>query len=260
MAEPARVALPALDAWLVESLRLTCFPAPDSVIEPSGWWAGVTGGEPESTTLKVKGAVQVHEGHLEQGRMRLTVQPPRIDWELIFPAPEEPETFTLPTIGPYPDVAGVLSKLAAKWFALASCPRPARLAFAGTLLQPVEDREHGYELAAKYLRDRVYIDAKGSRDLIYRINRPRLSTSGITGLEINRLNTWAVMVVSKIATVSGDKARRTFPMGQAFALRLELDVNTSAEFDGQFTQEQTPQVFQELLALGQEIAAAGDIA
>ncbi len=44
-----------------------------------------------------------------------------------------------------------------------------------------------------------------------------------------------------------------------FACRLELDISTTQDFTGEIARAQIPQLFAELLTLGQEIAKKGDI-
>jgi hypothetical protein len=103
------------------------------------------------------------------------------------------------------------------------------------------------------------LDAEGSSDFLYRINRRRLSQSGIENLQINRLSTWSVARAEyqAFALESGGIPRviRGEPI---FACRVELDVNTAAEFEGKLLPDQSLKIFTELIELAHEILLEGD--
>jgi len=249
---------PQVSKWLAESLRLTCFPVPAPAPDPSRWWTDVVGEEPASTTTRLRGALRIFEGPLARCTLRLSAQPPRVDWELLPPAPQDPENSLIPpTIGPFAEVLADFGRLAERWFASGAYPRASRLALGATLHYPVESREGGYALAAHYLSRSVQVDPR-SRELLYRINRRRAS-SGMAGLELNRLNTWTVMLFTQVASLSGGRRESAFPLVETSTLRLEMDVNTSADYVGEFTSDNSGVVFKELAALALEIAEKGDI-
>jgi hypothetical protein len=43
------------------------------------------------------------------------------------------------------------------------------------------------------------------------------------------------------------------------AVRLDLDINTTADFSSELPSEQLPKIFRELIELGREIAREGDV-
>jgi len=49
------------------------------------------------------------------------------------------------------------------------------------------------------------------------------------------------------------------PLSEVHACRLELDINTSADYTGQFASQILPEIFMALIDLGKEIAERGDI-
>jgi hypothetical protein len=70
---------------------------------------------------------------------------------------------------------------------LQHCPPINRLAFTGSLLQPVDNHPAGYEILNRYMRW-VEIDPQSS-EFLYRINR-RANSTAVQGLDLNRLSTW----------------------------------------------------------------------
>jgi hypothetical protein len=102
----------------------------------------------------------------------------------------------------------------------------------------------------------------GSSDFLYRINRPRPSTSLGDGTAINRLATWAVIhVVELRVAVSGGGAgaEAVSRQGEPFiACRLELDINTAAARSGTLPRESLDALLAELGNLAVEIAVEGD--
>jgi len=148
--------------------------------------------------------------------------------------------------------------MVSQWFSLPSCPPLRRFAFGAVLFQFVEDREDGYRQISAYL-PAVKLDAKGSSDFSYQINRPRDSRSGVPGLQVNRLCRWSVAQLMHAQVSLSDAGVQKTELGSHFACRLEMDINTSAEFRGELSPEQSKIVFGELLELGAEIAQQGDI-
>ncbi len=258
MSERAVVERPALKVWETEVLRLTGFPSPSAEITEPAWWSEIVGEAPERKTLRPRRGGQEEEGPLEGGKLILRVTPTRIDWLFgpIYPPDEEPATF--PTIGPFPKTLDTLSKLMFRWFGIQTCPPLRRLAFGAILVQPVDDRKSGYKQISAYLPN-VKLDPDGSSDLIYQINRPRDSRSGVPGLRINRLSKWSVSLLQTVAFSLEKTSVSMAPGRELSACRLELDVNTSADFQGEFPREQVAVIFDELVRLGSEIVDEGDI-
>ena len=151
-------------------------------------------------------------------------------------------------------------KIMKKW--LKQSPRLNRLAFGAVLLLPVEIKEDGYRKLDRFLPS-VKINAEKSRDFSYRINRRRSSQSGIEGLEINRLSSWALITISgvKIELAADEPSKsRVLNLGEPMlACRLNLDINTDLEFRRGLKKSMLPGLFDELVELGNEIATKGDI-
>jgi hypothetical protein len=133
-----------------------------------------------------------------------------------------------------------------------------RLAFAGVLVQPAQDRRSAYERLNQYLQW-VEIDPDSS-DFLYRINRPRQSRSGVAGLTINRLATWGAMTFTRHRQImlAGSPYTQQQTRSESHACMLEFDVNTSGERQDPLPREQLGSVFGELVDLTLGIAREGD--
>jgi hypothetical protein len=243
-----------LSAWQAENLRLTAFINPAERIDPSTWWECLVGEAPETKLQKPKTGEQEEKGRFKKGYLALQVQPTRIDWRFSSVLEQEKLLEAFPTLGSFPEALRSFVELMTKW--LKMCPPIDRLAFGALLVLPVEDKRTGYRQLSALLP--LEVDAEGSSDFTYSINRPRPSKSGIPNLKINRLSKWA-FVVLRLAAVSVGRHVGHAPYDGPSACRLELDINTAAEFEGELPQEHILRIFDELVDLGQEIASKGDI-
>lgn len=247
---------PPIDAWQVESMRVTVFPGDVVPLEQS-WWDDAVGVPAETVTSRPKTGQYQAQGDFEARRLTLQIQPGRIEWNVTPIVKVEEELAGLPVLGPFPDVLTSLSKVVSPWLPLA--PDLKRLAFGATLLQPVEHVGAGYVLLKKYLQT-IRPDFDGASDFYYQINRPRTAETPIPGLRINRLMRWSVQVAQRMTLVLGGGAGTiTRALGEEAACRLELDINTTPDFPGVFMREHRGAVVQEMMDLGREIAQKGDV-
>lgn len=251
--------LPGIGSWLVEMLRITCFPTDTGTIDVAEWWTKALGEAPESTTMKPKEGAQLCEGPLGTWRLRVSMQPGRVDWTFAPGVSDQSLELLIPALSPFPKASEEFLAVADKWFAAEACPQIRRLAFGANLLQSVESGPDGYRLASKYLKRSVKIDAEGSRDLLYRINRRKPSALSMPGLEINRLTTWSVVVLKHVAMMVEGEQASAMPVAKEYALRLELDINTTQEFRGPFGQPDLAVVLRELVDCAEDVGASGDI-
>ena len=249
----------ALSLWQTQALRLTAFPGPGFAPTDTTWWADLVGQPPESRLSQPRLAMYSSEGPFDQGRLVLRLQFDRIDW--VLSAFDKPTTDTqgLPTLGGLPAVLSTFVGLMSSWLDSDACPALVRLAFGAVLLQQVTTREEGYRQLAPYLHS-VRLDPLRSSDFLYRINRPRDSACAITGLRINRLSTWSVVLQKSGALViRPGTAFLLQPSTEDYACRLELDINTVPGSGPELPRRQIAQVFQELVTLGSEMAEKGEI-
>jgi hypothetical protein len=246
---------PSVSEWKVGSLRLTAFPSASADFSDPTWWEDVLGAEPEQHTIQPKTKEHIYLGDYGKGILTLNVHPVRIEWQLGTPELAESVLTEVPTIGLLEDVVGSFESLMKKWLASPTCPSLNRIAFGALFLYPVANRAAGYRLISLYLPFKV--SASGASDFLYQINRRRSSKTGIKGLEINRLQRWLVMQFDHTLRVNlaFSKARST----TLYANALELDINTTPDFNGELQRERLVDVLSELIALGKEIAEKGDI-
>lgn len=243
--------------WQVVSLRLTAFPMPGEEIPRPSWWADLVAKPPDVRSERPSQLAYQDEGLFEERKLTLAVQPGRIDWYLTQPEQADVSA-ELPSIGSFPDSIGIFLPLVARWLTL--CPPLQRLAFGAILLQgAVADRIAAYKLLSKYLPT-VRLDPEHSSDFSYQINRPRDCRADIAGLKMNRLSRWSLVRHAAGHISLSGKAPQTFTTSEAHAVRLELDMSTSGDFQGELPMERSPEILEELINLGLEIAAKGEIA
>lgn len=242
--------------WLVEQLRLTAFVTPAFQPPKESYFERVVG---EAASTKVedrKKGVLIEQGPFQGGILGMQLQPFRIDWILGADTDKEKneEEITFEAVGEFDNVVNAFRETLAKWL-VQNLP-VKRLAFGAILLLPVESRRAGYERLSTILST-VKIDPVNSSDFLYQINRWAKSNE-MAGMVINRLAKWAVAQksLSKLAIPSF----RSHSLGQTQACKLELDINTNAEFEGELPQAKLNPLFSELINFAKEIVKKGDMA
>jgi hypothetical protein len=250
----------ALPDWRVESLRLTAFPSPfTQIIEPT-WWRDLQGEEPESRISQPRKGGLKEEGPFADGRLILGFEPTRIDWLYSPIVDEKPPPGGGLTIGSLDDAIMLFVRLMNRWFEFDTCLPVQRLAFGVVVLKPVENLPTAYRQLMQYVRSVQLGDLDNTSDFLYQINRRRHATV-VPDLRINRLSRWSEASKQR-QTISLPIA--TVPIRQElsplyFSCRLELDINTMAEFQGEFERTQLAPIFRELIDFAVEIANHGDI-
>lgn len=259
MAEIKALERMPLSAWQVEGLRMTVFLSPAAQVPAiQTWWENLVGEPPETQNTLPRQKVWREEGPFERGKLAVTVQlPRRIDWHYLATDDSGWGQQGLPTLGTFPEVITSFSQLMIRWFQSDACSSVQRLAFGSTLVQPVDNRQSGYQQIAAYL-PHFSLNLEGASDFFLQINRPRPSTSGIPNLRVNRLSKWSVSMWTITEIPATPEMELRVRQGGALC-RLELDINTAPDFPGDLPRERLSQIFEELVSLGQEIAREGDI-
>jgi len=236
--------------WEVERLRLTGFPVLAPPLEGTTWWNDLVGDDPETRVAHPKKGELLEQGEYEGNQLTLKVTRSRIDW---FLSTKEVLT-NLPTIGVFDEKCDEFVTLVSRWLELDTGPSLTRLAFGAVLLHPAKNRVEGYTKIQPYLH-RVTLEPEESSDFLYQINRPREAEVAISGLQINRLSKWSV---GRIKLFTVDAAGIQNPVEQ-YVCRLELDINTAPDLNGELPRSDLVSVYNELVVLGREIAEQGDI-
>jgi hypothetical protein len=242
---------PGLEAWQVGDLRLTAFTdplAPAETRTEGKRWEALVGKPPENVSRRLYGREHEENGPLAVGGRLLYKKGPRgVEWSLqSAPDPDKPETFGWMST----TVIASFKELMSRW--LVDCPPLQRLAFGAALYLPVEDKNEGYRQLGAYLG--LELDPVHSGDFLYRINRPRRSRCSVPNLEIMRLCTWTWLQFE--LRLDGEQP---WPVKRPSACLLELDINTSPRYPGPLPPESYAPLFEELVALGEEIVVRGDV-
>ena len=241
--------------WDAVALRMTAFPLPGSNITVSGWWETIVGEVPEQQTAKPRIGEFVEHGKLESGILELKINPSTVTW--IHRADELQQENARESLGEFRSSCEEFCARINKWFELEAVPNLIRLAFGANLVQSVQNQQKGLERLAKYI-PAVSLDSAHSTDFLYQINRRRASKLDFADLEINRIMKWSVTQhqLFHINPALGGDAVTAPPRN---FVQLELDINSVQEFEGEFKRGQFPSLFEELVTLGKEIAAEGDV-
>jgi len=248
--------LPDRMEWCARHLRMIAFPVEPQLTAEQNWWAELTGSQPEATLRKPQ--KREDSGTFQGVALTVEVDPFRVKWTVAprIDADNFPDEF--PTLGRAFERRDWLIDVMGRW--LTDCPPIKRLAFAANLLQFVDSREEAYSRLNKYLLS-VEVDPDSS-DFMYRVNRRRESQTGIEGLRINRLCTWAAAKLSfglyAVSQGTGESQNVSIKEDQN-ACVLELDVNTVPDFPGpQLPKDTLLQIYTELVDVGLETAELGD--
>lgn len=247
-----------IDKWEAESLRVTLFPTEPYNPDKQSWWSDLLG-SPADRIVRDRKTGSYHERGPFRGELLvLGMAHGRIDWILGIESggsiPDDP----LRTIGPFPSTLDKFAPVIEKWLHLPTCPTAVRLGFGAVLLYPVGTHKETMQQLQAYLNN-VKIDPSKSRDLFYQINRPIASKIGIPNLMINRLCKWSVFDTKTVLARVSVMPAKVQDIQEKSACRLELDINTSREFNSELTADYLPLVFKELVELGKEIVENGDI-
>jgi hypothetical protein len=242
--------------WRAETLRLTTFHAPALLEKTSGWWARVTGVDPETVVNKPKGGERAEVGVYEEWPLALQVQQrpeARVDW-IASGFPLGDGDLDSPPLMPR---LVSFTEVVKRWLG-STCPEIKRMAFGAALNLPVADRVEGYRALSNYLN--FDLDPESSSDFLYQINRRR-NSGVVAGVAVNRLMKWSVGVRHlKTLTIplDGQLPQEETPRS-AHHCRLELDINTTPEVTAPLPQERAAALVDEMVEWSLEIIRQGDV-
>lgn len=243
---------PSVPRWQAVNAKLIAFLLnPQSALE-NNWWVELTGGEPETTK---KRGYRLDDGKFQGYGLQLEVDALRAIWTsgVYLEAGEFPPA--IPTLGDFKPAFQEFRDLMRRWLTSPTCPQIYRLAFVGSLFLPQTGRREAYQKTGEFIRH-INIDPD-SFDFQYRINRRRDSTV-IPQIKINRLCGWSILQFRVEARTTSGVAPANV-ISEAYGCHLEFDVNTSQDNTVAIQQDQLPMLFDELVALTDQIAEQGDI-
>jgi len=239
--------------WQLLNARLTVFVAPNTVV-PVTLWRDLVGEEPENSAQQRATLTRVETGPFADSTLRLQTQPMRIDW-IQEPEGLGPEVSLPQLLGPFPAAAEALLKLGRRWASSGLFPSAQRLALGFVLVSPTPNREEGYRALEQFI-DGVP-NTPDAVDFQYQVNRPRSSGAGIEGIQVNRLSKWSVGAYQFLAVAPGPRPV-LLPTPLDHHLRLELDISTSADFQGVISAESAEAVIDDLFRAANEIGERGN--
>src|SRR5208282_1080222 len=242
------------DSWLAQNLRWTSFSTEPGPVDPLSWWKDLIGQPPEASVSRADMGLQQQEGPFGSGRLSLVLLPGRIDWHL-NPAPNPAGNEAILNLGSYAAAVQSLRPLLLRWFEI--CPTPMRVALGAVLIQSDPNLRTGYERLANYLKGSVRVDSEGSSEFTYSINRPRPSRIG--SFNMNRLSKWLVAAAQTLQIAAAAGTAQPAVVRTQYFCRLELDMSTPAGLNQGLLRPQLTAIFDEMVALGGEIASKGDI-
>lgn len=232
--------------WHALGLRVTFFTDPTAGL-PEATWEEFTGRDREVRTEKA--TERREEGPYHQSRLILIVQPTRIDWHYTAAATLSPQ---LDRVGEFRTEARRFLEDALRW---ASQARSAvRLAYGARLAKEADDLRSANRALAPYLPN-VRLD-DDAEDFLYHINRPRNSRTQ-PGIRINRLSKWGTLKWQLF--LAGGGGVQTATPRDRVASYLELDLSTNVERQELLPDGSSADLLTEMVELGEEIAARGDV-
>ena len=240
-----------VDVWRAEALRLTVFLDLTVQVEPLADWNRLVGKPPDQRHSQPAMHQSEEVGAFGKGVLAINGVPGRID--LHYQPVLDPATWDnkIPDLGSLPEALGEFVPLALKW--LDNSPPVLRLAFGAEISVPAPNHEEAYRLLDSYLHT-VELDTSAS-DFNYSINRKRPSCVGIKGLRLNRLSRWYAL----LRRIALKKADGVATAAEFYSCRLDMDINTGADFTGPLAKEKLKDIFRELVSLASEIAEKGDV-
>ena len=228
-------------------LRITVFLS-GKVPDTSGLWHRLTGRDPEIDEHRRREGLHRQAGPHGEGELEVRVLPGRVD--LLMTPLTTDVAVPNPHIGPFQTEAEAFLALARPWLSDIG-GAIVRVAFGGLSLHPARDRAEAYGLLARYVPS-LRVDAEHSKEVLYRVNRPKESSYGIT---LNRITTWTPISLKIDVSSTGSKPLR---ISEQHFLRLEFDHNTPAERTDPLEDAVIVPIFEELLELAIENAFQGE--
>ncbi len=243
-------------SWIVGSFRATGIFSPPSAPELDLIFKACAQAEPSSEHVNRREGSRVLSGQFHGGKLDVTLAVNRVDVSI---SPDiESQTFdpmNFPAIGDLwaarQGFSQIFAALTENFFDY------TRLAVGGTFLLPEASPQASYSRLTNLLPS-VCIDAENSRDLFYRINRPRMATIEGNSFPCNRVASWsAVQMQTHFSDPTGAEIS---PSTSKFAVHLETDVNTLAAVDLRgLSKAQKFMIFERLEAFCVELIEKGDV-
>lgn len=243
--------------WVAEQFRFTAFTLPGSA-DPAvdQWWRDVVGSDPDESAANLRIGLRTLAIGFRSGKLVLKLEPGRVDWLFVprDPDPTAGPLAELPSVGPITENLESFSDLVERWLLREDVPDIVRTAFGAAVRHSEPDRRSAYVRLPDYLPIRLNPD---SSDFNLQISVPTDSRAHIDGLRINRLTRWAVVGLARVELRLDSTRVAASSQFVDYAIRLELDINTSPEFQRPLPRERLVELYRELVALGCNVVVDG---
>jgi hypothetical protein len=228
-------------------LRITIFPS-GALASADDLWHRLTGRDPDMDEYRRREGLSRQAGPHGEGELEVRLLPSRVD--LVMTPLATDVAVPKVHLGPFETEAEAFLALARPWLSDTG-GEILRVAFGGLALHMARDRAEAYELLARYVPS-LRVDAEHSKEVLYRVNRPKESKYGVM---LNRITTWTPVSLKIDVSSTGSKTLR---IAEQNFLRLEFDHNTPAERTEPLAQADIVPIFEELLELAKENAFQGE--
>ena len=232
---------------LAQLLRITVFLS-GKVPDTSGLWHRLTGRDPEIDEHRRREGLHRQAGPHGEGELEVRILPGQID--LLMTPLMTDLAIPKPHIGHFQTESEAFLARARPWLGDIGGAF-VRVAFGGLSLHPARDRAEAYGLLARYVPS-LRVDAEHSKEVLYRVNRPKESRHGII---FNRITTWTPISLNIDVSSTGGRPLR---ISEQHFLRLEFDHSSPAERAEPLEGAVIIPIFEELLELAIENAFQGE--
>ena len=240
--------------WRTDRMRFTVF-TKDSGRFARDWWVAATGSPPDSVHEEPQKGTVVLKTVEGNGRSMLHAMAAqdRFDIRRIFAKPgrefQELPLFENNIVSTFRDLCVRAIKL------IVTQPNPVtRLAFAARMAEPSATLDGCRTTLDSSLPPNI--QAEELRDFFYRVNSRRWSRV-ISGMEINRVVNWSILVVQDISVSASDisNIRKGKP---AWITQFHLDINSAPEYGEHLLPHRLAPLLEEFTTEAITLTSAGD--
>ena len=243
--------------WEACHSRVTIFPIEPGQYDPK-WFEIIAGGPPAREVTQRD--IQLHQatGPFEDGLLELTAQADRVHFKYV---PQESAEVVVATLGPPSTVAAALTGRIRRLLAGDNPVGVRRVAVGIVAVVRVHTHQEAYGHLARLLPS-VQVDAEGSADFLYQINRPRQTDLDGLTMKVNRLSRWSAATVVRVSVTAPATlpVKTTQHAQQETVVQADIDVNSDADRTDQIPPQWCGALVESFCKSALEILDKGDLA
>ena len=240
--------------WNAQVLRVTLFLR--EPMDGAGLWERVVGMAPMVDEHRPREHARRQVGPIADASFELQVTAPRLDW-VMTPAVAEG---SIPSIhfGSIDTALKRFDDLLRPWLKAPPDTGIVRIAFGLIAVLPMLNRVAAYERLQRLVPS-VRFDAEHTREVLYRVNRPKPSRV-LLRAKLNRITTWtSIGARTYFAVIGATPSLQTIAGGEDFFVRCECDHSTSAETTGPLENASLRPIYDELREMAIENVERGEL-